>query len=100
MKDKVTRSLFVVAGMVSILPLVVLGQCSYSYSSYNNRCNGMICSSNFDCFSNYCLNGTCFANNELPPWAIFIIAFFAFLIFISALNACCRKRRHARLRNQ
>ena len=99
MKDIGPRALWIVAGMISILPQVVHSQCSYSYTSNYNRCNGMNCYWDSDCFSDYCLNGMCMNDNNLPPWAIVLIVFFVLLIFFSVISACRRKRQVARLRN-
>ena len=85
-----------VAGMAvaaATLPAMVLA-CSYDSSTFNyNRCNGMYCTGNYQCQTNYCDYGyyTC-ETQVLPPWAISMIVFFCIFVLITVCKVIARRK--------
>ena len=85
-----------------MVPAIAYG-CTYDTVYSNYRCNGVYCTSDYQCESNDC-NYTYYSCQSagLPSWAISLIVFFSVMIFLSILKAICtaKKRRAIIIRNQ
>ena len=88
MKSVLTSALLISISLLSN----VTQACSYlSTSSF--KCNGVRCTYDYECESNYCdRNGYCKSYTS-QPWVIIMIVFFSLFFFFSIVGGICRKRR-------